>query len=174
MERHPPNCFTQASKHPCKTPYKDHPKGKTNHAEVMSMVNTIIQEVTESETKQLLLCTWNSMKKQTTEEAKILSESLRASRENKLAPRKRKRSVHDEYRDFPEIPRKNSRLEDEQMKAMAKLFELYQKNESAPQQPDRSSYHQDRRAPTYRDRYQREEARNPTTEEITRGSTTEH
>ena len=99
---------------------------------VMSMVNTIIQEVTESETKQLLLRTWNSMKKQATEEAKMLSESLRASRENKLAPRKRKRSRHDEYRDFPEIPRKNSRLEDEQMKAMAKLFELYQKNESAP------------------------------------------
>ena len=129
-------------------------KEKQTMQEVMSTVNTTIQAVTESETKQLLLHTWSSMKKQATEEAKTLSESLRASRESKLAPRKRKRSVHDESRDFPEIPRKNSRLEDEQMKAMAKLFELYQKNENAPRQPDRPSYHQDRRAPTYRDRYQ--------------------
>ena len=129
-------------------------KEKQTMQEAMLKVNTIIQAVTESETKQLLLHTWSTMKKQATEEAKTLSESLRASRESKLAPRKRKRSVYDEHKDFPEIPRKNSRLEDEQMKAMAKFFELYQKNESAPRQPDRSSYRQDRRAPTHRDRYQ--------------------
>ena len=80
------------------------------------------------------------MKKQATEEAKTLSESLRASRENKLAPRKRRR--------------KNSHHGEDPMKAMARFFAIYPKNESSPHQPDRTSYHQDRRAPTNRDRYQ--------------------
>ena len=111
-------------------------KEKQTMQEVMSMVNTIIQAVTESETKQFLLRTCNTMKKQATEEAKTLSESLRASRERKLAPRKR-RSDHDETLDFPEM-----------------RIEIYQKKQSAPRQPDRSSYHQDRRTPTNRDQYQ--------------------
>lgn len=65
-------------------------KEKETMQQVMSSVNKTIQAITEPETKQLLLNTWSTMKKQATEEAKTLSESLRASRGKEASTQKDK------------------------------------------------------------------------------------